>query len=678
MLRPQRMTAASIFCLKKYTEIVFETLNRFGEFHIESSAPENTDVTEYEQNIQRIEQRLRDIKGLSNQLAEKKTSPLSIFRLNQPTIVPITTDNWHSLIEETDQNVLALKEKIETLNATIANLQKQRDELTQQRDMLACMNSLEVDIASIKRFKHIHVEIASLPINTYEAFKATTTTLPLEIRRCRLNPSAYLVCLAMPAKHKEEIQKILHSYHGEIFSIPPHLPENTKMALREVKNALKENREKEKTIYNNRQHLGEENRPNLDVWGETAQNILALLNAKKQMLQSGRLATIKGYVPQSRFCELESTIESMLNGKVIILPDKAQEAPVVEPPSKIKHSRWIEPFGEITKLYGVPKYDEIDPTPVMAITFPILFGLMFGDMGHGLVLLVGGAVGGSLVKGNQSIKNICWIMATCGAAAIIAGALFGEFFGQPFFEPLWLNPFHGGGVFEFLLFSLVVGIVQITSGIIIEVANYAIKHNWSDALLTSAPKIAFYLGGVYLIAVYQLNFTNWLSGPILIPLIPFIIMVIGKPLFLRTIKSRGPKLGGSYAQQTGEHTEQDSVATRFFEGGNTLTRLLSNTISYSRILALLMAHWALMMVIYTVAGLIAPAGASPLLLVLAGVVIVIGNVFVLALEGLIVFIHTLRLHFYEWFSKFYAGTGTEFKPYKQNFTYTKLTLNDRN
>jgi V/A-type H+-transporting ATPase subunit I len=91
-----------------------------------------------------------------------------------------------------------------------------------------------------------------------------------------------------------------------------------------------------------------------------------------------------------------------------------------------------------------------------------------------------------------------------------------------------------------------------------------------------------------------------------------------------------------------------------------------------------MAHWALMMVIYTVAGLIAPAGASPLLLVLAGVVIVIGNVFVLALEGLIVFIHTLRLHFYEWFSKFYAGTGTEFKPYKQNFTYTKLTLKDRN
>ena len=677
MLRPQRMTVASIFCLKKDVEIVFETLNRFGEFHIEPSSPKNADDEEYDQNIQQMKQRQRDIKGIGSQLSEKKTSLLNIFQLNQPTIVPITTENWHTLLEETNQNVLALKEKMENLNTAIADLQKKRDELTQQRDMLTCMHNLEIDIPSIKQFKHIHVEIASLPINTYEAFKATTTTLPLEVHRCRLNPITYFVCRVMPSKHKEEIQKILRSYHGEIFSSPPDLSENTKSALREVKNALKENQEKEKKLYNSRQLLGEENRSNLDIWGETAQNILVLLNAKKQMLQSGRLATIKGYVPQSRFRELESTAESMLNGKVIVLPD-SQEALDAKLPSKIKHSRWIAPFGEITKLYGIPKYDEIDPTPVMAITFPILFGLMFGDMGHGLVLLVGGAVVGSLVKGNQSIKNVCWILAICGVAAIVAGALFGEFFGQPFFEPLWLNPFHGGGVFEFLLFSLVVGIVQITSGIIIELVNYAIKHNWADALLTSAPKIAFYLGGVYLIAVYQLNFTNWLSGPILIPLIPFIIMVMGKPLFLRTVKFKETKLGGSYAKQTGEQPEQDSVAGRFFEGGNTLTRLLSNTISYSRILALLMAHWALMMVIYTVAGLIAPAGAGPLLLVLAGVVIVIGNVFVLALEGLIVFIHTLRLHFYEWFSKFYAGTGTEFKPYKQNFTYTKLTLKDRN
>jgi len=103
-----------------------------------------------------------------------------------------------------------------------------------------------------------------------------------------------------------------------------------------------------------------------------------------------------------------------------------------------------------------------------------------------------------------------------------------------------------------------------------------------------------------------------------------------------------------------------------------VTRLLSNTISYTRILALLMAHWALLLATYTVAGLIGTA--SFLALVLSGIIIVGGNIFVMALEGLIVFIHTLRLHFYEWFSKFYQDTGTEFKPFKQNFVYTDVVF----
>jgi len=103
-----------------------------------------------------------------------------------------------------------------------------------------------------------------------------------------------------------------------------------------------------------------------------------------------------------------------------------------------------------------------------------------------------------------------------------------------------------------------------------------------------------------------------------------------------------------------------------------VTRLLSNSISYSRILALLTAHWALLYVTYTLAFMI--GGTSGLGLIITGIIIVGGNIFVIAFEGLIVFIHTLRLHFYEWFSKFYSGTGTEFHPFRQNFAYTHVNI----
>jgi len=210
--------------------------------------------------------------------------------------------------------------------------------------------------------------------------------------------------------------------------------------------------------------------------------------------------------------------------------------------------------------------------------------------------------------------------------------------------------------------------MQIASGLVLEMVNFLLKHNVADAVFTAVPKIAFYLGAVYLIVVYKLNIGLWLSGPILLLIVPFIVLVCAKPIFMTTAKFSWSAVDPEIEQKG----EANSVGQRIFEGGDLVTRLLSNSISYTRILALLMAHWALLLVVYTVAGLIGFAAIPAL--IISGIIIVGGNIFVLGLEGLIVFIHTLRLHFYEWFSKFYEGTGTEFKPFKQNHVYTEVVL----
>jgi V/A-type H+/Na+-transporting ATPase subunit I len=656
------MTLASIICVKRDVDVALEALSSFGEFHIEQSTGEERSLDEYHQNIQKAQDSLADAVNLSKQLVTQKTGLFSIFRATEQAKIAVTAENWQSLLDDTNEKIISLKKQTDQLNLELEESQERTAQLTHVRDILMRMELLKIDPAMLENLKWIYIVIASVPTKNFNVLETALATLPIYINHSALSKEAVFAVLATPKKNEADVNRILKTYHAEIFQVPEYLSQSIDQAIREVNNNLKDNQKQEKQTQDALKKLGDANKDNLASWAEIEENLLTLLNAETKILQSGRLATIQGFVPAKRLPELNQKILLTLEGKAIVLPDRPPE--IEEPPTRILNNRFVKPFEEITKLYGLPKYSEVDPTPFLAISFPILFGLMFGDLGHGLILLIGGLTVGLLIKGNQGIKNVCFIMAACGIAGMVAGLLFGEFFGLPLpWGPLWFSPFEGG-VFNFLIFALFVGIVQIISGLIIEGVNFAIQHKIADALLTSLPKILFYIGGVYIIAVYQLNFSAWLSGPILFVIIPFVILVVGKPVYLAISK---PKI-----HATGEHSEMDTVSGRLFEGGDFFTRLLSNTISYSRILALLMAHWALLLAVYSIAGIIGTA--TVLTLILSVVVIVFGNVFVLALEGLIVFIHTLRLHFYEWFSKFYAGTGKEFHPYLQKFKYTKLSL----
>jgi V/A-type H+-transporting ATPase subunit I len=656
------MTCASVICAKKDVETVLEALNSFGQFHIEK-AVEGPSLAEYSQSIQKVEESLADVNGLIKLLNQEKPSFLDIFKTAQPTKTQVTAENWQAISESTSQQISALKKDVEAVTSSISDVQEVTLQLNHVKEMLEIMDKMQADLAAIEELKLIGINVASVPHKNFDGLKKALAGFPVILHRCYLTKETDFVCLATSSKHIMEVEKILKTHKSEIFVIRPDLPHNVPDALEEVNNQLKDKMHKQKTLLNSLNKLGKENWDKLASWKESMGNILALLNAEKKILQSGRLATVKGFVPEKKFPALTAKVQKMLNGKAVVVENEVAEAE--DPPTKLSHSKFIMPFVELTKLYGLPHYDELDPTPFIAVTFPLIFGLMFGDVGHGLILLIGGLVVGALIKKNQAIKNACWIIAACGAGAIVAGLLYGEFFGLHVFAPLWFSPFDN--VFMFLIFSLFVGIIQIMSGMVLEMANFLVSRNITDAVLTSVPKMAFYLGAVYLVVAYKLTLALWFSGPILLVIVPFVILVLGKPMFLT--------LSRFSLNSVSDQKEPSSLGQRLFESGDLVTRLLSNTISYTRILALLMAHLALILVTYTVAGLI--GSASPVDLALSGIVIVGGNLFVIALEGLIVFIHTLRLHFYEWFSKFYQGTGTEFNPFKQNHMYTEVILQNK-
>ncbi len=658
MLRPQRMTSVSVICLARDLDNALEGLNRFGEFHVEEQM-ETANAAENSQALLQAEENVTKVSDLIRQLGIEKPSLTDLFRNELPAKTQISSENWGSLAEEAYREIFALKSKVDDLNASLSALKDQTDELGYSQSVLATLATLGADLEAMEELRLIRIEIGTASKKCLPDIQKSLGRFPLILHYCYLSKSRSFFCTAFPSKYATDVQKTLRNCNVELFKVPEGLPHNVTLALKEVKGKLRENDSKRKELELALKELAAQNGQRLLSLREITQNTLGLLQAKQKSLQLGRLATIRGFIPKTQVAVLRQHVESSLSGATLIVENEVPKA--ADPPTRFSNSRFVKPFEEITKLYGLPHYDELDPTPFIAISFPLIFGLMFGDVGHGLLLLVGGLTLGFLVKNSQSIRNFCWIFAACGVGAIIAGMLFGEFFGVRLFPPLWFSPFDN--ILGFLIFSLFVGIIQIESGLFLELANFWIKRDYSDVVLTSIPKIVFYAGAVYLIAAYQLNFAKWAAGPILLPLVPFLVLVFGKVVASR-FWSLSPDAGQAPKRK-------DSLVERLFESGDLVIRLLSNTVSYTRILALLMAHWALILVTYTIAGLIS---SSIWGMVLGGVVIVFGNLFVLALEGLIVFIHSLRLHFYEWFSKFYLGTGTPFLPFQQKFRHTQIVL----
>ena len=678
MLRPERMTLASIICVRQDVDQVLEALGDFGEFHIEQTT-EKQDITEYTQNIQKSEESLTNVNELIKQLSQEKSGVFDMFKEKAPVKTQITAENWQALLESTGKQVSMLKNQVDELNASMSSLQEKIVQQNRFKDMLTIMEQMKVDLAAVEDLKLIHVAVATIPHKNFEKLKEALKGFALILQRQDLTKEADFVFLSVPSKQATDVDKILKAHHAEILSVPAELPHNVAGALGEVNNRLKKNQDKQKEITDSLNKLGQEYKNNLSWWKETIDNILALLNAKKKILQSGRLATVSGFVTEKKFVALDEKVHSMLGEKAIVLQQSTEE--LDDPPTKLGNNRFVKPFEELTKLYGLPHYNELDPTPFMAISFPILFGLMFGDFGHGLILFAGGLGLYLMLKKSSGIKNMAWIISMCGIAAMVAGLLYGEVFGKPihavfgFGGPLWFDPFQPtSNVFQFLIFALYIGVAQIMLGVVLEMADFFLEHKASDAIFLSLPKIAFYAGAVFVISVYKLNIATWFQGPVLIIVIPFILMVVAKPAFVAVSNMSMMRSVETQGEDELAEAHEGAIGQSIFEGGDLVIRLLSNSVSYSRILALLTAHWALLLVTYSLAALVGAGIGGTAGLIVTAIVIIVGNIFVLALEGLIVFIHSLRLHFYEWFSKFYKGTGTEFAPFKQNFVYTDVTL----
>ena len=354
-----------------------------------------------------------------------------------------------------------------------------------------------------------------------------------------------------------------------------------------------------------------------------------------------------GFVPEKESEEFSETIRKISGVSVDIRPPDSDSN--LQIPVKLKNNRFTNPFSLFVEMYGLPAYDGFNPTALVAVTYTILFGIMFGDLGQGLVISVLGSI---LYK--KTGNKLCAVIARIGLSSAFFGLIFGSVFGfehvlDPMYRALGFEekPFEAmENVSVVLGAAIAIGVVLILISIIINIVTTFKKKEYDQALFgnNGVAGLVFYSAVLYA-AVNLLIFQKNIFTPLFIiflVVLPLVIMLLREPL--------GCMVSGKNFKSEGVG---DFIASNFFEVFEFLLGYVTNTLSFVRIGGFVLSHAAMMSVVMLLSEMF--QGASP-------VIVVLGNIFVIGMEGMLSGIQVLRLEFYEIFSRCYDGDGKPFEP----------------
>lgn len=343
----------------------------------------------------------------------------------------------------------------------------------------------------------------------------------------------------------------------------------------------------------------------------------------------GGLALITGWIPQREVERLRQALDARLRDRYVLQLRPPLKSELDSVPSAVRYPDWLGPFAELVRNYGIPRYGEFDPTWLFAVSFVLMFGMMFGDIGQGLVIAaVGFALGGRA-------RRFRPLFVGAGLSAAAFGFVYGSVFGfENVIEPLWVSPLHDP--VHMLKAAVWWGVGFITVTQLLTIYNRMAAGMVSRALFDAGgvAGLMLYLGAAA--GVYGLATAGEFAMPAAI--------VSGAGL--------AAILAWNWLENHGGAAER--LLTVLIETFESVIGFFSNTLSFMRVAAFSINHVALALAVFTIADSLGTAGRW--------ITLVIGNLVILGLEGAIVAIQVLRLEYYEGFSRFYSGSGRAFQP----------------
>ena len=551
---------------------------------------------------------------------------------------------------------------LEDISAEVTSLKTQKEELlTEQQKQeellykIEPFQTLQYDINKILDFRFIKFRFGRIPHEHFSAFsKYVIENNEAIFIECDSDGDYVWGVYFLPASQKDQTDAIYSSLHFERVYIPDEYQGTPVEAYEQIKEKIADLSRSVELISNNILSILENNQEDLFAAYKTLSTLNETFDVRKLAActkENNQVFYILcGWMGKSDFEKFEK--EASKDADLLYFVDDDFKERFATTPTRLKNPKFFRPFELLLRMYGIPAYNEFDPTIFVAISYAFIFGVMFGDVGQGLFLVVGGFL---LYKFKK--MDLAAVVSFAGVFSTIFGFLFGSIFGfENVIDALWLHPMKHmtqipliGNLNTVFIVTIAFGMGLTLLTMIFHIIN-GIKAKDMESIFFDANGVAglvFYGALVLCIVLYMTG--NPLPATIVLVVmfvIPLIMIAFKEPIMAAIEKKAEifPKEKGMFFVQT------------FFELFEIMLSYFSNTLSFVRIGAFAVSHAAMMEVVLMLAG--AENGGSPNWLV-----VVLGNLFVCGMEGLIVGIQVLRLEYYELFSRFYKGTGKVFNPF---------------
>ena len=602
------MKKATIACLAEDREALLDALFSIGEVMIIKQEDSIRNDEAAAQDLQESEQLLKDMKPYTKKKGMLDSRP------------EVTYDEFKSINAEAEALEASLREKLDLKNDAI----QRRNSIEATLSELEPWQKLSQPVESLTSTRYTAIILGSIPDSKLCKLKAEEADYELEIYEVK--DGRRMIAAVCYARDEMNTLESLKEYGFEQTALPI-----TQGLISEEYNRLAE-------MLTELDRQIEEYTSELETLGKRNDELLLLHEQKRaqfqkesaDMLATERTVCIEGWVRADRTDRVTQAVRSVSEYTAVEYSDPADGE---KPPTASQNNKVVSQFESVTNMFSAPAPGEIDPNPIMAPWYWLIFGMMMGDVGYGFLMIVATLLFKKIKKPKGNTAKLVNVLFYSGFTTMLCGALFGSYFGETW-HPLLFAPLEGQNILYMLGISLGIGLLHIFCGMIVKMVADFRRGDWAGAIFDQLSWMVL-LVGLLLLFLPQTSTVGK------------IMTIAGALTILFTAGRKKKGLG---------------KITGGLLGLYDITSYVSDILSYSRILALSISTGIIGMVMNILAKLVVGM-LPPLGYLFAAVICIIGHLFNLAMGLLSAYVHDCRLQYIEFFNRFYEGGGVEFKPF---------------